>query len=215
MKKTLANFKSEKQLSTCFKKIFVDKIKEDNILFYSEFKGLFGVPDYLIVEKSQDSIVNIIAIELKLKNWRQALKQAFKYRTFSNLSFVVLDEGYLDRALNHLDEFKKFNVGLVSINKYKAIKVYFLPESKTPFSENYLRNLHNKILNANDLVKEIPSQFLKRTPMSFRNMISRFIIVRNKNINIISKKDTFLYNILSSKKPNTRNKIYKTKVRMS
>lgn len=216
MKKTQANFKSEKQLSICFKKVFIDKIKEDNILYYSEFKGMFGVPDYLVVERSNRSIMHIIAFELKLKNWRQALKQAFRYRTFSNLSFVILDEKYVELALNHIDEFIKFNVGLASINKNNGIKVFHLPESKAPFSLSYVRNLESKIIKANELVKDIPNQIMKKKiPMSYKNMISRFIIIRNKNTNIVTKKDTYLYNILSAKKASLPNVIFKSKVRIS
>jgi len=196
--------------------MFIDKIKEDNILFYSEFKGLFGVPDYLIIERNNKSILHIMAFELKLKNWKQALKQAFRYRTFSNLAFVVLDENYVERALNHIDEFVKFNVGLASINKKKSIKVYHIPKSNIPFSPNYINNLNNKVINANEFVKEIPIHILNnKVPLSFKNMISRFIIIRNKNTNITTKKDSYLYNILSSKKSSLPNVIYKAKMRMS
>lgn len=216
MKKTQASFKSEKQLSICFKKIFIDKIKEENILYYSEFKGMFGVPDYLVIERSNKSIMHIIAFELKLKNWRQALKQAFRYRTFSNLSFVILDEKYVELALNHIDEFIKFNVGLASINKNNGIKVFHLPKRKAPFSISYVMNLENKIINASDLVKDIPNQIMtNKIPLSYKNMISRFIIIRNKNTNIVTKKDTYLYNILSAKKTSMPNVIFKSKVRIS
>ena len=56
----------------------------DNIKYIEEPKGLFGRPDVILFNG------NIIAIEYKLKNWKQAMKQAYRYQSFSeeNICFI-------------------------------------------------------------------------------------------------------------------------------
>lgn len=54
--------------------------------FIEEPKGLFGIPDLLLFNG------RIIAIEFKLKNWKQAIKQAYRYKSFSEQVYVLLDK---------------------------------------------------------------------------------------------------------------------------
>jgi len=73
-----------------------------------------------------------IAIEAKLKNWKRALNQAFRYKWFAKRTLVVLDSRYVKPALANIAMFKKMNVGLAEINKCGIIKLHFNPIKSTP-----------------------------------------------------------------------------------
>ncbi len=115
----------------------VDKCVEELSNTYSEIVlepiGLFGIPDIMI--KSDE----LICIEAKLKNWKRALIQAYKYRTFSQKSYVYMDEDYIKSPLENIDEFKKFNVGLAGVSN-ERINIYYEPKIEQPFSNE----LYNK-----------------------------------------------------------------------
>ncbi|MEG6570601.1 hypothetical protein [Thermoanaerobacterium thermosaccharolyticum] len=99
-----------------------------------EPKGLFGVPDVLIYNGI------IIAIEFKLKNWRKAIKQAYRYKSFSYESYVILDQDFISTAKKNISEFQRFNIGLCGIGK-DYIVVYNKPKPKKPFD----LDLRNKV----------------------------------------------------------------------
>lgn len=89
------------------------------------------------------------AIEAKLRDWKKALKQAYRYKWFAEYSYVVLDEKYSKSATNNIYLFKKYNVGLASIDSLGKIKKYFNPIRQNPidpkmqllFSEKVKSNL--------------------------------------------------------------------------
>lgn len=118
------------------KRIFLSQIVTrlpSSIRMQTEVRGFHGTPDVVIGYESLSSF-DIIAFELKLKNWSQALTQAFRYYKFASLSYVVLDEaGVIDKE-KLLIEFKKFNIGLITINNESELKVYFHPKKMVPFS---------------------------------------------------------------------------------
>lgn len=115
----------EKMVNTCVNELLYE-YKEEEILL--EPLGLFGIPDIMINNKE------VISIEAKLKNWKRALVQAYKYRTFSRKSYVYMDIDYINAPLENIDEFKKFNVGLAGVSE-TGITVYYEPKEEEPFSE--------------------------------------------------------------------------------
>lgn len=115
----------EKMVNTCVNELLYE-YKEEEILL--EPVGLFGIPDIMINNKE------VISIEAKLKNWKRALVQAYKYRTFSGKSYVYMDIDNINAPLENIDEFKKFNVGLAGVSK-TGITVYYEPKEEKPFSE--------------------------------------------------------------------------------
>lgn len=113
----------EKMVNTCVKELrnnYRDIVLEPN--------GLFGIPDIMIKDKE------VVSIEAKLKNWKRALIQAYKYRSFSKKSYVFMDIDYINAPLENLDEFKKYNIGLGSVSD-KGIYIYHEPNVESPFSE--------------------------------------------------------------------------------
>lgn len=97
-------------------------------VYFQEPKGLFGIPDVIIYNGI------IVSIEYKLKNWKQAMRQAYRYQSFSSETYVVLDKAYINSAKNNIDMFKKFNIGLAAAEHGK-IEFYFKPRKKKPFND--------------------------------------------------------------------------------
>jgi len=97
-----------------------------------EPKGLFGIPDLLIAQKDQSNTYYSIAFEMKLRKWKRALNQAYRYKSFSEYVYVVMDDKFVGPALKNLDKFKKSNVGLVSI-KNGRVSRHYLPKRDEPY----------------------------------------------------------------------------------
>lgn len=169
------NFKTEKEMSCYFKDFLIEVFNEENIEILEELKGLFGIPDFVFIEKNNQYINHIIAIELKLKNWKKALIQAFKYRNFANQSYVIIDEKNLSNAVKNIDNFKQSNIGLASFNKNKELRIHFYPNSNDPFSVYYKEKLINSIFtleNKSNFIEKFKLDFTKANnllPLKFEN----------------------------------------------
>ncbi len=70
----------------------------------------------------------LIAIEAKLKDWKKALKQAYRYLDYANQSWVLLDEAHVSPAIKNIESFKRLRVGLASISTEGDLKIIFSPE---------------------------------------------------------------------------------------
>lgn len=70
----------------------------------------------------------LYAVEAKLKDWKKALKQAYRYLDYANQAWVLLDEKHANPAIKNLDEFKRLKVGLASISTSGDIKIIFASE---------------------------------------------------------------------------------------
>jgi len=80
--------------------------------------------------------IEAVAIEAKLKNWKRALKQAYRYKWFASYTYVVMDDNYIRPALKNKSLFKKFNVGLASIKKNDGvITILIRPQKIKPIDE--------------------------------------------------------------------------------
>ena len=60
----------------------------------------------------------LVAIEAKLRRWRDALSQAVEYKRFADKSYVLLPELHAEVAMRHLDAFEDSEVGLVVYGDY-------------------------------------------------------------------------------------------------
>lgn len=79
-------------------------------------------------------ITRSYAIELKLKKWKQAVKQAFRCKSFTDYQFVVIDEDSIIPAIDNIDVFEKFDIGLVSLNEDCEYFVHHEPKRQDPYS---------------------------------------------------------------------------------
>lgn len=127
----------EKMVRVCLDDLY-SKYSKNNVI--TEPTGLFGIPDIMVKDKQ------IISIEAKLKNWKRALEQAYKYRLFSEKSYVYMDEDYINAPLKNIENFKKFNIGLVGVSE-KKMTTYFEPKQEEPFSNEFHEEAIKKFEN--------------------------------------------------------------------
>jgi hypothetical protein len=122
-------FKEEIQLVKKFRKTLNTKSNSfDLIKTDVEFKHITGRTDVIGISESGE----LIAIEAKLKNWKTALHQAYKSTSFAHYSYVLLPPESIKIAIKNKDEFKKRNVGLLTIEK-DEIRIVIEAEKSFPF----------------------------------------------------------------------------------
>lgn len=108
-----------------------------------------SVDDYYIISKNYEfSFDMTFAIEAKLKDWKRALQQAYRYKWFAEYSFVVLDEHNSSSAIKNLKYFEKYNVGLATINKNGDLKKLHNPKRDVPFDKKMQMLLSEKFVYA-------------------------------------------------------------------
>ena len=110
--------------------------------YYKECQGLFGVPDYVCFYKHDK--IEIIAFELKLTDWQQAINQCFRYKSFADLTYVVLPEDVALRVAVHLDDFKQYGIGLVAFCK-DTFNILYKPMQNNPYSPDLRFKMEKKV----------------------------------------------------------------------
>lgn len=103
-------YRTEKSLSRDFETYIKSHLGST---YYKEWQGLFGVPDFVCFDK-QGEDTQVVSFELKLTDWRRAMIQAFRYKSFSNLVYVVMPEDATANASLHVNEFQKYGIGLLA-----------------------------------------------------------------------------------------------------
>jgi len=63
----------------------------------------------------------IDAYEVKVRDWKSGLRQALNYRCFANRVFLAMPLNRANSLREHLGIFRRFNVGLVGIDKNGAL----------------------------------------------------------------------------------------------
>lgn len=91
-------------------------------------------------------ITQTVAIEAKLYSWKRALNQAYRYKWFSEHSFVFLPEENIGPARKNIEMFKKLEVGLASVGK-DSIDVIYAPSPSAPVSSTMNAVLNEYVLS--------------------------------------------------------------------
>ncbi|HUM96356.1 MAG TPA: hypothetical protein PK275_00795 [Chitinophagaceae bacterium] len=144
-------FETELEMSLRFEKYLKSNFGNT---YLKEHPGLFGVPDFVFYAKKKNNFA-FVSFELKLKNWKRAAKQAFRYKSFSNVSYVVLGSNYANAALNNLDFFKQYNIGLATFDSENYFEIHFKPEANEPYSENLKQKLVDTVAGSRKKTKKI------------------------------------------------------------
>lgn len=144
-------FETEQEMSKMFEKFL--KLNFGNA-YLKEYNGLFGIPDYVFYSK-EDEGISIISFELKLKNWKRAAKQAFRYKSFSNISYVVISGNSAKAAMNNISLFKKYNIGLAKFDLYSEFEILYKPEIDKPYSEEMNQKLIEDIKASRKRAKNV------------------------------------------------------------
>ncbi len=103
----------------------------------------FGIADFVWVSPSkykanarQTAEPSVTAFELKLKDWKQALRQAYSYSYFADQSVVVVppDTG---RAAENINLFRRLRIGLWNFDAENGkIQVIYEPSGSKPISSS-------------------------------------------------------------------------------
>jgi hypothetical protein len=133
-------FCSEKEMSSKFEKFLRSEFGNS---YRKEQKGLFGIPDFIFYAKDQDNF-SVISFELKLKDWKTAAKQAFRYRSFSHISYVVLPNSNAKAAREKIEFFKQYNIGLAFFDNSLRFEIVYKPD----FTEPYSNSLKEKFVDS-------------------------------------------------------------------
>lgn len=108
--------------------------------YLNEYDSVFSInKEYEFVFK------NNFAIEAKLKNWKRALMQAYRYRWFAEYSYVVLDAHFSKPAIKNQSWFEKYNVGLATINTSGELIRHYNPIKQKPFDIKMQMLLSEKV----------------------------------------------------------------------
>jgi hypothetical protein len=92
------------------------------------------IDNYFSIQKEYEQpYKSSFAIEAKLKDWKRALNQAQRYKWFAEYSYVVMDEHYSQPAIQNIDTFKKYNVGLATINTEGEFYRFYNPKRQKPY----------------------------------------------------------------------------------
>ena len=138
-------FDTELRMHKYFGDFLEERICNKSIDYDYEVENLFGIPDYVLFEKTDKNIKYVISIELKLKNWKQGIIQAFRYKNFSNDVYLILDNENIKPALKGIEKLKKYNVGLASFDTNKNLYIHYTPSPEKPHSNFYMNNLINEL----------------------------------------------------------------------
>jgi hypothetical protein len=138
-------------LTSRYFKAITDEQKPPYGYFELEPRGLFGIPDVVVAQmdfrQGIPSLISTYAFELKLSNWKRALAQAFRYRTFAHRANVLLDQAHIRPALANIELFRRSNVGLLTIDDTGQVSTYFEPVSICPYSDQLFGVFKSLMLN--------------------------------------------------------------------
>lgn len=171
-------FETEELMAQKFSEFLEKRIVNKSIDYVTELLGVDGIPDCVVFEKTNKNIKYVISYELKLKNWKRAMKQAFRYKLFSNEVYVVMDKKYINSALKNINEFYHYNIGLASFSCKGELYIYFEPETHKPFSFAFFKMFYQQLLKANKIESS------KKNILSIENLHSKFL---KKKIDKIKK----------------------------
>ena len=143
-------FETEYEMSLMFEKFLKSNFGNT---YLKEHSGLFGVPDFVFYAKKKEDYA-FVSFELKLKNWKRAAKQAFRHRSFSNVSYVVMGGGYENAALKNIEFFKRYNIGLATFNCENYFEIHFKPQEHEPFSDNLKQKLVETVVHCRKKTKK-------------------------------------------------------------
>lgn len=97
---------------------------------------------FLLAAKADIPDVEICAFEFKLEDWKRALFQATRYRSFAHRVYVVLPASVISRTEKLWDSFRRQNIGLLSHDPEKGSKRILLSRKNEPRSRsNYYQAL--------------------------------------------------------------------------
>jgi hypothetical protein len=136
------NFKQKRSTSvTCLSESLPyskRKLREKIITKLQELDAVeeIGEEEFIPRWKYKEGITDCLSIEAKISNWQRGLYQAYRYKWFSDTSYLALYDSRISPALKNIDLFKKLNVGLLGV-KDDGIEIYYQPLVENDFNTTY------------------------------------------------------------------------------
>jgi len=140
----------------------LSQLQEKQIISLDEYVALYGVSNktarkqlenfaqadflkclkknhYQISKSYKPILETVISAEAKLRDWQRALTQAYRYKRFSNFSFVLLPSDSAGRAIKNISLFQRYEIGLVTLGS-KGIFIHCCPPRRDRLSsDSFLR----------------------------------------------------------------------------
>jgi hypothetical protein len=85
----------------------------------TEFNYNRGRTDIVAINTSS----KIIAFEVKLEKWKEALHQAYRNTCFAHYSYIVVPESTAYRALKHSRDFSRISIGICYLSSTNQIVI--------------------------------------------------------------------------------------------
>lgn len=130
----ICSFATESEMGENLLAAITPRMRFNQVVIKREFRGPQGTPDFLLFRKCDSSLVYVVALELKLRDWRKGIFQAFKYRSFSNSAYVIVDHYYRNEAFANIHMFVDSNIGLASFSLEGELIVIHEPTPDMPYS---------------------------------------------------------------------------------
>ncbi len=98
----------------------------------------YGMADFVWADASGcESKPTLMAFEMKLRDWKKGLSQAYRYSYFADHSVVVLPPEAIGPAKANMNTFKKMQIGLWSFDpKSRTIREIHKPKASRPRNPN-------------------------------------------------------------------------------
>ncbi len=130
-------------------------------------KTLNDCDSYWVGENIYKTVMgNMYAVEAKVSNWKRGFYQAYRYKWFSNFSFLAMHSKYIRPAKNQLGLFEKYNIGLISVDSDTcALEVLRNPKKEKAYSPEMAAIAFEKLF-ATYLEKKADSQFAQSSRLT-------------------------------------------------
>ena len=122
---------SEDRFVDAFREVYLSRQKRRGIHGKEFAVAGFGIADFIhaqlknVTIRNPDGIGAITAFEMKLKDWKRAVSQAYRYSYFADRAIVVLPPEQARGAKANLEVLKKLGIGVWIFDK-DAMKIHKL-----------------------------------------------------------------------------------------
>ncbi len=144
--------KSSKRIESLFVHAFVNNFNTELLIKNYNKKYIlakeldlngYGIADLVLWEYSIKNCHNesrlirtiLTTFEVKIKDWRKAIIQAYRYKYYSNRAIVIIPIEYSAKAVINKKLFSDFNIGLwIFDKKNKQTNKIFTPRAHKPIN---------------------------------------------------------------------------------
>lgn len=105
--------------------------------------------NYRLAENFVIPELSIFSFELKLENWKRALFQVIRYKTFSEFSYVVMPKEKIALLKKNIDFFEQSNIGIAVYDERKdTLETIYRATKNRNISKSHLYYMSGKIMFA-------------------------------------------------------------------